>query len=842
MHIDIIVPNFDESSDEVTLSTWYKKVGDKISKDEIVADAETPYVACGITSGYEAILIQILAPEGAMVTQGTKIAVIETDLNADISQYLKEQEKAEALKESQAIGEQIEKEIEESKAAEVQIPPPPPPPPAKEPEPEPKVEEPQRTPEEEARREEIREEIHKEVAKNEIQDEIEEDLDEEFEEEEAQQETSVSSSDSSEYSLSSASEPIGTSQEIEEKVSDGEIPSNVAKKVENEIGEYRDEKIITIITDAEKKAKEEAKTLTEKILEDTKKTALQQSEELKAKILHEYEERALKDASEMHQKIIEGSLAEADSTRTKLVDEAREKALAEAEEVKNKILEAAKEEAQKAANQAIEEAVAKAQDEAREKAEIAAREIIEKAIRDSNSEAKSIKKNAIRSANRHATKEAETIMKKIMDEAKKTSKEQAKSVVNATTHLAIQEAEALRNEILQQASREILNSVKETVSEVTKDACERLKTVAWEEFERAKRETRAEIQNFLRSELFSQKGRELIEEIKQTTIEKQAISEPKIEPKPEIKSEPEPELKSEPISEPKPEVNLESIVGKEPEPAPEQKLASDMEEKELIRKLLNEVDEKESPEMYADNWQKPKYFPTPGDKNVPVDLLTKRINERMKSSIDSSVVSTVSNEVDMSAIIAMEKSFGAAFTSKHNTRLGFTPFFISAAIAALKQYPVFNAHIRNDEIIYKSGFDISIITCGNDGVEAPVIRNADKLSIAELEKTMIALSQRAVEGTLSVEEVSGGTFTVVNAGIYGSLMGTDLLTSPQVATLSIHRMHNRPIATENGVEVKPVLYISLSYDHRIADTKKASEFLSNVKSYVENPGWQILGL
>ena len=477
-----------------------------------------------------------------------------------------------------------------------------------------------------------------------------------------------------------------------------------------------------------------------------------------------------------------------------------------------------------------------------------------------------------------------------MSNARKTSKEQAKKVVNATTQLAVQEAEALRNEILQQASREILSSVKDTVNEVTREACERLKTVAWEEFERAKRETRSEIQNFLRSEIFSQKGRELIEEIKRTTIEKHAYEptfefkseykpEYKSEPKPEIKIEAEPktkfepeikleqkpepksefslkseikseepEVKQEPIISQEPETTFESepkeesVISSEPEIITEQKSASEMEDRELIRKLLNEVDEKESPEMYADNWQKPKYFATPGDKNVPVDLLTKRINERMKSSIDSSVVSTVSNEVDMSAIIAMEKSFGAAFTSKHNTRLGFTPFFISAAIAALKQYPIFNAHIRNDEIIYKSGFDISIITCGNDGVEAPVIRNADKLSIAELEKTMIALSQRAIEGTLSVEEVSGGTFTVVNAGIYGSLMGTDLLTPPQVATLSIHRMHNRPIATENGVEIKPVLYISLSYDHRIADTKKASEFLSNVKSYVENPGWQILGL
>ncbi|MCR5225353.1 MAG: 2-oxo acid dehydrogenase subunit E2, partial [Alphaproteobacteria bacterium] len=114
--------------------------------------------------------------------------------------------------------------------------------------------------------------------------------------------------------------------------------------------------------------------------------------------------------------------------------------------------------------------------------------------------------------------------------------------------------------------------------------------------------------------------------------------------------------------------------------------------------------------------------------------------------------------------------------------------------------------------------------------------------IAEIEKVMIALSRRAVEGTLSVEEVSGGTFTVVNAGIYGSLLGTDLLTPPQVATLSVHKMHNRPVATDNGMEIRPMLYISLSYDHVIADTKQASEFVSCVKNYVENPGWKVLDL
>jgi 2-oxoglutarate dehydrogenase E2 component (dihydrolipoamide succinyltransferase) len=225
-----------------------------------------------------------------------------------------------------------------------------------------------------------------------------------------------------------------------------------------------------------------------------------------------------------------------------------------------------------------------------------------------------------------------------------------------------------------------------------------------------------------------------------------------------------------------------------------------------------------------------------------VDPMKRRISEKMRDHYDASVISTVSHDVDMSMILSLEKNFGEAFSEKHNVRLGFTPFFVSACVRALKQYRIFNAHIKGDEVIYKNNFDISIITCGNDGIAAPVIRHADLLSIAEIERSMIALSQRAVNGTLSIEEVSGGTFTVVNAGIYGSIIGTDLLTPPQVATLSVHKMHHRPVATENVIEVRPMLYISLSYDHRISDTKKASEFLGKIKEYVENPGWQILGL
>ena len=271
----------------------------------------------------------------------------------------------------------------------------------------------------------------------------------------------------------------------------------------------------------------------------------------------------------------------------------------------------------------------------------------------------------------------------------------------------------------------------------------------------------------------------------------------------------------------------------------EQEVEEIKSQEEIVSDLLNNRRSDNTADMYAESWNKPTFFASPEDKTVPIDILTQRKNEQRK---ESAIISTVSNEVDMSAVLTLEKTFGEAFQKKYNIRLGFTPFFVLGSIEALKQFKVFNAHIHENEIIYKNTYDISIITCGNDGVMAPVIRHADSMTVEEIERHMINLSRRAVEGTLSVEEVSGGTFTVVNAGVYGSLIGTDLLTPPQVATLSVHRMHNRPIATDNGVEVRPMLYVSLSYDHRVADTALASEFLKIVKQYVENPGCTLLGL
>lgn len=265
-------------------------------------------------------------------------------------------------------------------------------------------------------------------------------------------------------------------------------------------------------------------------------------------------------------------------------------------------------------------------------------------------------------------------------------------------------------------------------------------------------------------------------------------------------------------------------------------------ETDLIQKLMNTDESEGSPDMYADNWNKPQGFDTPTDEKIKIDEFRQKIYEHRKNFIDHSVIATMSEEVDMSAVLALSKSFGEQFSEKYNTRLGFTPFFISGALSALKKYKMFNAHINEDTIIYKNTYDISIITCGNDGLLAPVLRHADSMSIADIEKAMITLSRRAINGELTLEEVSGGTFTVINAGVYGSTLGSDLLTPPQVATLSVHKMHERPVATKNGIEVRPILYISLSYDQRVADKKLASEFLNTVKGYVENPGWNSLGL
>ncbi|MDR0580816.1 MAG: 2-oxo acid dehydrogenase subunit E2 [Holosporaceae bacterium] len=704
MLVDIIVPNFDNSSEEIILSSWYKKVGDRISKNEVVADAETPLVACGITSSHDCTLVKILVKEGEIVASGTKIAVIETDLDATISEIKEEAKivKAETLPDDNA-------------AISIQ----------------------------------------------------------EYEN------LPMESTYDDKYNLSV---PLSADTEVVEEVVE-------------EFSEHAEKKYKNILKNAENQAREEAVKLKEKILDDTRKIALLQAEELKTKILEEYEEKSAIDAGEMHKKIIQGSIREAENTKTKLIEETYEKAKLKAKKLEDDIITDAREKANLEAEKIIREASDAAKEEAKLRSESISREIIEKAIAESKAEAKAIKKDIICSARKHAIK----ISSKIIGKSAKTYTRQMENFVTPAIHLSLRKIDSLREEILgsvreeiQAASNSLLNFIKNDMR-----------------------------QNVMEMTDHFQKAIEDINGAKS------------------IKSEIEKKIESKPG-----EKNAETLLSANND-SKKTKVEKDSqlkEQSEIVKKLLRVEEGSSLSELYADNWNKPQFFESPGDHKEPIDLLKRRISEKIKNTYEASVISTVSNDVDMSAVLALEKTFGNAFSKKHNVRLGFTPFFILACIAALKQYRIFNAHIRNDEIIYKNSFDISIITCGNDGIAAPVIRHADTLTIAEIEKSMITLSKRAMEGTLSVEEVSGGTFTLINAGIYGSLIGTDLLTPPQVATLSVHKMHNRPIASDSNMAIKPMLYISLSYDHRISDTRKASEFLSNIKNYVENPGWQILEL
>jgi 2-oxoglutarate dehydrogenase E2 component (dihydrolipoamide succinyltransferase) len=727
MRIDVIVPNFDNSSDEVTISAWYKKVGDKISKDEVIADAETPQVACGITSNYDCILAKILVKEDEVISQGTKIAVIETE--ADLAEVKVLQEVAEVKKESEALNAQIKQDQE-------------------------------------------------------AQHELEE----------------LKEENQNGYSLS-----VPLNDENVGEILEGKVIKDIKKevvleekilgleeKVIDDFTEHTEEKFKSILKEAEDKAKEEAQKLKENILNEAKNQAKAEAEELKAKILEEYEKKATKDASEMHQKIVQGSLQEAEKTRSMLIDEGKERALQEADKLRKKILADAEAETKIKVEETIMDAVLEAKERAQREAELLSKQIIEEAIDESKSEAKEIKKDIIHSAQRHAAKESENIVKGVISKAKKQSHFQAEEIVESATKMAFREAELLKTELIQLTKSEVKETVSLALQSIVKEIYRDMRHSIGEIAKEVKIEASTQIKK---------SAEKFWENMENTRESEERVSVERAE-----------------------------------------KLESRIEEQEEIVKRLIRSEEDSTPEMFADNWNKPKYFASPDDCNEPIDPLKRRISEKMKDSYASSVISTVSNEVDMSAILTLEKTFGKAFSSKHDTRLGFTPFFISACIAALKQYRIFNAHIHENEIVYKNNFDISIVTCGNDGIAAPVIRQVDSLSIAEIEKAMISLSKRAVEGTLSIEEVSGGTFTVINAGIYGSLIGTDLLTPPQVATFSVHKMHNRPIATENGLEVKPMLYISLSYDHRISDTQKASEFLSNIKNYVENPGWQVLEL
>ncbi|MEA2755084.1 MAG: hypothetical protein QOJ54_1373 [Aliidongia sp.] len=223
------------------------------------------------------------------------------------------------------------------------------------------------------------------------------------------------------------------------------------------------------------------------------------------------------------------------------------------------------------------------------------------------------------------------------------------------------------------------------------------------------------------------------------------------------------------------------------------------------------------------------------EQRVRMTRLRKRIAERLKEAQNTAAMLTTFNEVDMTAILALRESYKDAFEKRHGVRLGFMSFFVKACISALKELPMVNASIDGDDLVYHNFYDIGVAVGTETGLVVPVVRDADKLGFAEIEKTIGGYGKKARDGKLTMEELTGGTFTISNGGVYGSLMSTPILNPPQSAILGMHKTQKRPVAIGDRIEIRPMMYLALSYDHRIIDGREAVTFLVRVKENLEDP-------
>ncbi|MBP9693467.1 MAG: 2-oxoglutarate dehydrogenase complex dihydrolipoyllysine-residue succinyltransferase [Alphaproteobacteria bacterium] len=225
----------------------------------------------------------------------------------------------------------------------------------------------------------------------------------------------------------------------------------------------------------------------------------------------------------------------------------------------------------------------------------------------------------------------------------------------------------------------------------------------------------------------------------------------------------------------------------------------------------------------------------PREERVKMSRLRQRIAERLKEAQNTAAMLTTFNEVDMSHVMKLRNEYKDAFEKKHGVKLGFMSFFVKACLNALKEIPAVNAEIDGTDLIYKNYYDIGVAVGSPQGLVVPVVRDADKLNFAGVEKTIADLGKKARDGKLSMDDLSGGTFTISNGGIYGSLMSTPILNPPQSGILGMHKIQERPIVIDGKIEVRPMMYLALSYDHRIIDGKEAVTFLIRVKECIEDP-------
>lgn len=234
--------------------------------------------------------------------------------------------------------------------------------------------------------------------------------------------------------------------------------------------------------------------------------------------------------------------------------------------------------------------------------------------------------------------------------------------------------------------------------------------------------------------------------------------------------------------------------------------------------------------------QKPSVSPPhKQEERVRMTRLRLKIAERLKEAQNTAAILTTFNEVDMSRIMALRERLKDAFEKKHGVKMGFMSFFVRACLVSLKEIPAVNAEIQGDEIVYKNHYDIGVAVGTSQGLVVPVVRNADQLSFAAIEKQITSLGAKARDGKLSIDELTGGTFTISNGGVYGSLMSTPILNPPQSGILGMHKIQPRPVAVGQSIEIRPMMYLALSYDHRIIDGREAVTFLVRVKERLEDP-------
>ena len=229
------------------------------------------------------------------------------------------------------------------------------------------------------------------------------------------------------------------------------------------------------------------------------------------------------------------------------------------------------------------------------------------------------------------------------------------------------------------------------------------------------------------------------------------------------------------------------------------------------------------------------------EERIPMSRLRQAIARRLKEAQNTAAMLTTYNEVDMSALMEMRKNYQESFEKKNGVRLGYMSFFVKASIDALSEYPAVNAEIDGNDIIYKNYYNIGVAVGTSQGLVVPVLKNADKMSFGETEASIAEFGKRAKEGNLAMSDMAGGTFTISNGGVYGSLMSSPILNPPQSGILGMHKIQKRPVAIGDNIEIRPMMYLALSYDHRIIDGREAVSFLVRIKEIIEDPRRLVVG-